>query len=216
MNKNEVLIMKEQNIKQIWYSKKDVLKLFPMSERTYFRKIKNLPPQTRIKKFKSKRGKKTILIYFRDLPTIFEIKRRPSDISNKENLRKYVGTQKWNFVGNIVPGRSTISEVQEKMKYLFQNLKSKDQSLKLFFSLEKNTSDDYYHSHFLIKSSLQKKDIMDQLEIVCDKQYHKERRIDLKTYDFERYQFRGSFYSDKFGVYDTKKYQPYIYSDLLW
>jgi len=215
MNKNEVVIMKEQNINQIWYSKNDVLELFSISERTYFRKIKDLPPQTRIKKVKSKRGKKTILIYFRDLPTIFEIKRRPSDISNKEKLRKYVGTQKWDFVGNIVPGRSTISEVQEKMKYLFQNLKSKDKSLELFFSLEKNTSDEYYHSHFLIKSRLTKKDIMDQIEIVCDKQYYKERRIDLKTYNFETYQFRGSFYSNKFGMYDTKKYQPYIYSDLL-
>jgi hypothetical protein len=42
-----------------------------------------------------------------------------------------------------------------------------------------------------------------------------EKRIDLKKYDFEKYQFRGSLYSDKFDKYDSKHHSSYIHSQLL-
>ena len=50
-----------------WYDKKNVLQIFPIHERTYFRKLKDRSPEIRTKKFKNQKGKDTTLIYYKDL-----------------------------------------------------------------------------------------------------------------------------------------------------
>jgi hypothetical protein len=46
------------NSQLIWYNKEDVLNLFDIKERTYFRKLKERTPEIKTKCFKNKRGKK--------------------------------------------------------------------------------------------------------------------------------------------------------------
>lgn len=43
------------NPQLIWYNKKDVLDVFPITERTYFRKLKGLSPEIKTKYFKNKK-----------------------------------------------------------------------------------------------------------------------------------------------------------------
>lgn len=198
-----------------WYSKQDVLTIFQISERTYFRKLKGITPDTRTKIVKNKQGRSSTLIYYQDLQNLFQIKRLPTNLDCPEIMRQYVGTRNWDFVGNIVPSKSNKNEIIEKMKFVFDQIKWFDNKVVLFFNLEKNTKDRFYHCHFLIKSDLNKKKIYELLHLICDDKCDRQRRIDLKRYDFEKYQFRGSFYSNKFGIYDTKYHKPFVYSELL-
>lgn len=198
-----------------WYDKKNVLQIFPITERTYFRKLKERSPEIRTKKFKNQKGKDTTLIYYQDLIKCFELQRKPKDFFNPDKLKKYITSYDWDFIGNVVPGKSSVYELIAKMNFIYDNLKRLDKSSMVFFSIEKNTKDDFYHSHFLIKSSLEKKGIYELLSLICEDELPGEKRIDLKSYDFETYQFRGSFYSNKFGEQDKKHHSSYIHSQLL-
>ncbi len=198
-----------------WYDKKDVLAIFPITERTYFRRLKQKSSQVRTKKLKNPKGRDTTLIYYKDLLDCFEYQRRPKGLSKPESLRKYVGSSRWDFIGNIVPCKSSVYEIISKMNFLYDNLRKLDKSTVVFYNIEKNTKDDFYHSHFLISSSLKKKEIKELLFLICENELIGEKRIDLKKYDFEKYQFRGSLYSDKFGIYDSKHHSSYIHSQLL-
>jgi hypothetical protein len=203
------------NSKLIWYNKEDVLQIFPITERTYFRKLKGLSPDVRTKKNKNKRGKKSTLVHYQDVGKVFERKRTPNNLNNPEVLRNYVGTKQWDLMGNIVPSKSTKREVIEKMRFLQSQVKTMDKEFVLFFNLEKNTTDNFYHCHFLIKSKLPKQEIYKFLNLVCEDKIDYVKNIDLKTYDFETYQFRGSMYSDKFGKHNYKNHQEYIHSELM-
>jgi hypothetical protein len=198
-----------------WYDKKDVLSIFHITTRTYFRKLKQMSPHIRTKKMKNPKGRDTTLIYYKDLLDCFEYQRKPKGLSNPESLRKYVGSCRWDFMGNIVPGKSLVYELISKMYFLYDNLKKLDKSTVVFFNIEKNTEDDFFHSHFLIRSSLKNKEIKELLFLICENELNGEKRIDLKKYDFEKYQFRGSLYSDKFGKFDSKHHSSYIHSQLL-
>ena len=54
------------NPQLIWYDKKDVLAIFPITERTYFRRLKQKSSQVRTKKLKNPKGRDTTLIYYKD------------------------------------------------------------------------------------------------------------------------------------------------------
>ena len=146
-----------------WYDKKDVLSIFHITTRTYFRKLKQMSPHIRTKKLKNPKGRDTTLIYYKDLLDCFEYQRKPKGLSNPESLRKYVGSCRWNFMGNIVPGKTSVYEIISKMNFLYDNLKKLDKSTVVFYNIEKNTKDDFYHSHFLISSSLKNKEIKELL-----------------------------------------------------
>lgn len=198
-----------------WYSKQDVLTIFPITERTYFRKLKGITPDTRTKIVKNKKGRSSTLIYYQDLQNLFQIKRLPNNLDCPETMRRYVGTMNWDYVGNIVPSKSSKIEIIEKMKFVFDQIKSFDNKVVLFFNLEKNTKDTFYHCHFLIKSDLNKKKIYELLHLICDDKCDLGKRIDLKPYDHKTYQFRGSFYSFKFGLGDQKNNNPLVDFKLL-
>ena len=78
------------NPQLIWYNKRDVLKIFPITERTYFRRLKKITPEIRIKNFKNRKGKPTTLIHYQDLNKIFKRKRKPSNLKDPIIFRKYM------------------------------------------------------------------------------------------------------------------------------
>lgn len=199
------------NPQLIWYDKEDVLNIFPISERTYFRRIKVINSDIRTKSFKNRRGKNTTLIYYMDLEKVFPLKRKPNYLYDKELIRKYIGTSVWNYFGNIKPGKSTKSEVVEKMNFLYLELRKLDKKIILFYHLEENPNDSFYHSHFLLNTILDKKHIYENLNLISEN----EKRIDLQSYDYSTYHYRGSFYSNKYGKYDIKYHNPFVYWDLL-
>jgi hypothetical protein len=47
-----------------WYDKKNVLQIFPITERTYFRKLKERSPEIRTKKFKNQKEKEDFYYYW--------------------------------------------------------------------------------------------------------------------------------------------------------
>lgn len=181
----------------IWYNKLDVLSIFPINERTYFRKLKIINNSIRIQIGSNNQGKKSKLIYFEDLLSLFEIERIPSDLSDKIFRRKYIGTSKWDYIGNIIPNSCEIITLKFKMNYIFKLLKEKDKNCIIFYSIENNTKDSFYHSHFLIKTKLQKKEIYELIGICVEENTSKETRIFLQRYDYPKHHFRGSFYSFK-------------------
>jgi hypothetical protein len=199
------------NPQLIWYNKKDVLNIFPITERTYFRKIKGINEDIRTKLLKNRKGKNTTLIHYQDLEKLFPIKRVPSNLNDKELVRKYIGTSHWDYLGNITPERTKKSEIIEKMKFLHSELKKLDKNIILFYHLEENTKDNFYHSHFLMNTKLDQQTINEKLNLICES----EKGIDLRPYDYQTYHYRGSFYSNKYGKYDTKYFNPFVYWELL-
>jgi hypothetical protein len=199
------------NPQLIWYNKKDVLDIFPITERTYFRKIKGVNSDIRTKTLKNRKGKNTTLIHYKDLEKLFPVKRVPSNLNDKEQVRKYVGTSSWTFMGNIKPAKTKKTENIAKMKFLYLELKKLDKKITLFYHLEENPKDDFYHSHFLVHTTLDQKTIIEKLNLISEN----DKRIDLQSYDFQTYHYRGSFYSNKFGKHDTKYFNPFVYWELL-
>jgi hypothetical protein len=199
------------NSQIIWYDKEAILGIFPITERTYFRKLRNLGKDVQTKTIKNKKGKNSTLIHYQDLKKLFLLKRTPSNLDDKDILRKYVGTASWDYFGNIKPERTSQIENINKMKFLYSELKKFDKKIIWFFHLEENPRDNYYHCHYLINTKLDKTIIKEKLELICGN----DKEIDLQKYDYDRYHFRGSFYSNKYGKYDTKYNNPYVYWELL-
>lgn len=185
------------NSELIWYNKEDVLKIFPISERTYFRKLKRISEGIRTQTISNVKGRKTNLIHRDDLLKVFEVLRKPSNLLSSVTMKKYIGTKKWDLIGNVVPKKSTIQDLINKMEYFFEITNEKDPGFNLFYSIEKNTRDDFYHSHILIETTLTKREIIKKLEIICDKNTRTETRIFIENYNYELYNFKGSFYSFK-------------------
>jgi hypothetical protein len=197
----------------VWYNKVDVLSIFPINERTYFRKLKKINSLTRITTGYNNQGKKSKLIYFEDLLSLFEIERIPTDLSDKSHRRKYIGTRKWDYIGNIIPSSCEIITLKFKMKYIFKLLKEMDKTCFLFYSIENNTQDSFYHSHFLIKTTLKKSEIHRIISFCVEENTSKETRIYLQNYDYPKHHFRGSFYS--FKIIPNKKGERSFFDEIL-
>lgn len=192
-----------------WYNKKDVLNLFDIVERTYFRKLKKITSDIRIKTIKNKKGRNSTLIHYQDLDKVFKRQRKSTKPNDKEDERNFIGTLKWNYFGNIKPEKTLKSENIGKMKFIYSELKKLDKEIILFYHLEENPENKkYHHSHFLITTKLEPKIINDYLILISDNNY-------LQPYDYQTYHYRGSFYSNKFGKHDTKYYNPFVYWELL-
>jgi hypothetical protein len=200
--------------KKVWYNKLDVLNIFPINERTYFRRLKKINKLTNTMFQINNQGKKSTLIYFQDLLHFFEINRRPSDLTNKLFRHKYIGTSKWDYIGNIIPGHCEISTLKYKLRFIYKLLKEKDKNCVLFYSIENNTRDQFFHSHFLIKTTLQKSDIYNVLTFCSEENNSKETRIHLEKYNYEKHHFSGSFYS--FKMFPNPKGEMSIFDELLF
>jgi regulator of replication initiation timing len=183
-----------------WYNKKEILELYPISTATYKKRIKDIDP-TKTKFITSKSGSPTRYIHYSVLDDLFRKRRRLSKKEYEQTI-KWVRNHYWNYFGNIVPVTSSIDDLKFKMRSLFEELKKlqmEKNHLNLFYSIEKNTSDEYYHAHFLIdcaKDMIELEDIMPLLEIICDPNTSKETRIHLKEYDM-RYDKAGAIYNSK-------------------
>ncbi len=183
-----------------WYSKKEVLEIYPISLATYKKRIKNIDA-SKTKFATSKSGSPSRLIHYSAMDELFRKRRR---LSKREiNLTiKWVRNHYWNFVGNIVPGSTTIEELKGKMRFLFEELKTlqmENNHLTLYYSIEKNPNDNYFHSHFLIdcaKDMIELTDINDKLAIICEPNTISESRIYLEEYDINFYK-AGAIYSSK-------------------
>jgi hypothetical protein len=187
-----------------WYSKKDILNIYPISNTTYKKRIKDLDPS--ITKFiKSFSGTPTRLIHYSVIDDLFK-KRRKLSPKEKNQIIKWVRNHNWNYFGNVVPGSSNIDDLIDKMRFIFnelKNLQMEKNHLTLFYSIEKNTNDKYYHAHFLIdcaKDMIELKDIFSLLEIICDQNTSKETRIHLKVYNLQL-SMSGAIYNSKMNIH---------------
>ena len=183
-----------------WNNKNEILKLYPISSATYKKRIKNIDP-IKTKFITSKSGSPTRLIHHSELDELFRKRRRLSKKENDQTI-KWVRNHYWNYFGDIVPGSSNVDDLIKKMRHLFDELKKlqmKKNQLTFFYAIEKNTKDKYYHAHFLIncaKDMLIVEDIEDKLELICDPNSYKERRIYIKEYDLS-YEKGGAIYNSK-------------------
>jgi hypothetical protein len=183
-----------------WNSKKDILKIYPISTSTYKKRIKDIDP-TKTKFIKSKTGSPLRLIHHSVIDELFRQRRRLSQKEFKQII-KWVRNHYWNYFGDIVPVSSTIEDLKAKMRKLFDELKKlqiEKKQLNLFYAIEKNTNDKYYHAHFLIdcaKDMIEIGDIIPILEILCDPNTKKESRIYLKEYDLS-FEKGGAIYNSK-------------------
>lgn len=187
-----------------WYSKTDIINIYPISNSTYKKRIKNLDPKF-TKFIKSNSGSPSRLIHHSIIDDLFRKRRR---LSSKENnqIIKWVRNHHWNYFGDIVPGSSNIDDLKGKMNYFFGELKKTQmfkKELTLFYSIEKNSNDKYYHAHFLIeceKDMLDMKDIINLLEIICEANNNKETRIYLKKYNL-KFGKSGAIYNSKTKIH---------------
>ncbi len=183
-----------------WYNKKEILELYPLSLATYKKRIKNID-SSKTKFINSKSGSPTRLIHQSILDELFRKRRRLSSKEFNQTI-KWVRNHYWNFIGNIVPVSSTIQDLKNKMRFLFDELKSlqmeKNQII-LYYSIEKNSNDNFYHSHFLIdcaRDMIEQNDIKDKLTIICEPNTLYESRIHLEEYNII-YDKDGAIYSSK-------------------
>jgi hypothetical protein len=187
-----------------------------MSERTYFRKLEliKVTDNISIKIVKNKRGRDTKSIYIDDLIKVFSNNRYPKHINNDESFKSHlIITTKWDYIGNIIPENTKVKELSSKMKYLLQILKKYDKDSILHYSIEPNTKDQYFHSHFIIKSTINKKELYDILTLVCEENNLRERRIYLEEYDYKSFNNRGSSYSSK--QVNFKNFTRSVISEIL-
>lgn len=207
-------------LKKEWYNKKDILSIFPIGISTYKKRI------SKLKNYKyhnlTKLVKKNIensnlkftterLIHHSIVNELFGNVRAPS-LNNTEKIQKWINNVKWDWFCNIVPSKTLPVELKGKMKYLFSQLKkdSKFINPQLFYSIEKNSKDDYYHCHFLLKTNgdlSNKEDLESLLKVVCESNSKFETRIFIKPYKQDIFQNRGVVYSSKdFSIdYDLLK-----------
>ena len=183
-----------------WYNKKEILELYPLSLATYKKRIKNID-SSKTKFINSKSGSPTRLIHQSILDELFRKRRRLSSKEFNQTI-KWVRNHYWNFIGNIVPVSSTIQDLKNKMRFLFDELKKlqmEKNQITLYYAIEKNPNDKYYHAHFLIdcaKDMLVVEDIEDKLATICEPNTKNESRIHLEEYNM-KYGKDGAIYSSK-------------------
>ena len=183
-----------------WYNKKEILKVYPISSSTYKKRIKNID-SSKTKFITSKSGSPTRLIHHSILDELFRKRRRLSTKEYKQTI-KWVRNHYWTFIGNIVPVNSSIDDLKNKMRFLFDELKTlqmEKNQITLYYAIEKNSNDKYYHAHFLIDCAtdmLNLGDVEDKLAIICEPNTINESRIHLEEYDM-KYDKDGAIYSSK-------------------
>jgi hypothetical protein len=196
--------------KKEWYNKSEILQIYPIGLTTYKQRIKKInTPQlsgyTRMVRQSLNESNLKMIekreIHREVLNELFGDVRVP-DLRNIPNVIKWVNNTTWSWFGDVIPSKSFPSELKAKMDYLIRQLNKKRGSSKvlLFYSIEKNTKDNYFHSHFLIKDescNLCREVIMECLELISEKNTSKETRIYLKPYDYSNHGTNGSNYTLK-------------------
>jgi hypothetical protein len=202
--------MHNNKIKKEWYNKLDILHHFPIGITTYKRRIKKLNnpiyhPFTKLvrKKLNNSNLKYTTerFIHYSILNDLFGNTRTPS-IKDIRKLEKWVNNTSWDWFCNIIPSNTLPIELRNKMVYFFSQLKKEPSLSKtiLFYTIEKNSEDEYYHCHFLLKTNggeTEKSKIETLLSVICEENSKRETRIYIRPYNYDIFQNRGSKYSIK-------------------
>ena len=200
----------QQTEKKEWYNREDILNLYPIGITTYKQRIKKLNTSelsgytrmiikplnnSNLKNIQVRETHRSIL------DDLFGDIRLPN-LKNTTKVIKWVNNNTWAWFGDIIPCNSYPIELKGKMNFVFNQLKKLDKksNIILFYSIERNTKDDYFHSHFLIKDdecSIKSELIIQQLELVCEKNTAVEKRIFLEPYDYHNHGTNGSNYTLK-------------------
>lgn len=189
------------NKPKIWLSIKNMIDEYPLSERQIRRRLSNaIIPKNKKREQKSRRGKPTKLYHYTITDKLLSQRRKLSK-NEKDKTIKWVNNHRWKMIGNIVPEGSNVEINKTIIKEIYKDLKGivPNSDLKMFYSIESNPDDIYHHTHFLIDSNspdLTLIDVRTILERYIGKNTYKERRIDLKNYDY-RYGKGGSVYTGK-------------------
>lgn len=211
MDYNEEKIRYDRN--KEWYNIKEIGSLFQITntickKRLRLNKSLLIEGET-LKLLKSRRGKKTHLYHYSILNDIFGVRNKPKDIKKRSVRINFIGTSKWDYIGFITPKRSTLADLKYKMKYLYNNLLltyGKKSGIKIFYSLEPNPNDKYYHCHFLIYSKKEMEEtnhLKYLLEIISGDKTKDETPYIIRKYDYHNFGYTGSFYSFKdLSVFD--------------
>ena len=205
MDNNEEKIRYDRN--KEWYNIKEIGSLFQITntickKRLRLNKSLLIEGET-LKLLKSKRGKRTHLYNYSILNDIFGVRNKPIDIKKKSIRVNFIGTSKWDYIGFITPQRSTLTDLKHKVKYMYDQLilkYGKKSGIKLFYSIEPNPNDKYYHCHFLIYSKIKMEEIPHLkylLEIIGGDKTKDETPYIIRQYDYFNYGYTGSFYSFK-------------------
>lgn len=183
-----------------WYTKEDIFEIYPIKHTTYKLRIKDIPPD-KTRMVKSLRGKPTREIHYSVLDQFFQKRRKLSTTEMKKlkHTIKWVNNHTWDYFCNIKPVYSSIKDNISYMNYLYEKLSLIKTDITLFYSVEKNFNNKYYHSHFLIDCAtdmLSIKDIENILKIIIDSNRIGETKTYVKKYD-KMYGKRGADYSSK-------------------
>ena len=100
-----------------WNTKKDILKIYPISTSTYKKRIKNID-SSNTKFITSKSGSPTRYIHHSVLDDLFRKRRRLSSKEFEQTI-KWVRNHYWNYFGDIVPGSSNVDDLIDKMRFIF-------------------------------------------------------------------------------------------------
>lgn len=197
-------MLNREGYEKEWYNKSDILNLFPIKETTYKLRIKKIPPdKTRF--VKSIKGKETREIHYSILDELFNKRRKLSSIEKTKlgHTIKWVNNNNWNYFCNIKPEKATIEENVEKMKLLFEKLSIIKKDITFFYSIEKNTKNNYYHSHFLIdcrEDMVSEEEIAIILEYLVEPNTKRETKNYVVPYDI-KFGKKGAIYSTKTKIY---------------
>jgi hypothetical protein len=187
-----------------WFNIDELKSLFKISKTIIKKRIKNNTPllikNKTIHSIKSKKGKPTNYYHISILNDLLGIRKKPKSFSLLKDRRNYIGTSKWDYLGTINPERSTITDLKHKMRFFYNQLIlkfGKKKGIKLFYSIEPNPNDKYFHSHFLIRSNTTIENtsfLLEKLNIIGGDKTKDRTPVQFNTYDFDKYQFSGSFY----------------------
>jgi len=183
-----------------WYTKEDILKIYPIKDTTYKLRIKEIPSD-KTRMVESPRGKDTREIHHSVLDQLFQKRRKLSttEIKKLKHTIKWVNNHTWNYFCNIKPVSSSINDNVNKMKYLYEKLSLIKNNITMFYSVEKNFYNKYYHSHFLIDCAtdmLSVKDIEHILENIVEPNTIGDTKSYIKKYEVI-FGKRGAEYTSK-------------------
>ena len=183
-----------------WYTREDILKIYPIKDTNYKLRIKDIPSD-KTRMVESPRGKDTREIHHSVLDQLFQKRRKLSttEIKKLKHTIKWVNNHTWNYFCNIKPVSSSIEDNVNKMKYLYKKLSLIKNNITMFYSVEKNFYNKYYHSHFLIDCAtdmLSIKDIEDILENIVDPNTIGDTKTYIKKYEVI-FGKRGAEYTSK-------------------
>ena len=158
-----------------WIDKHSVMRWCSIKPTTYKKRLKGVNP---LDKKIGYRGKTLInpdIVYSTFCPNTLPV-------NELKSIRSYSHSIEWDFFGNIVPVSSYPDDLLCKWEYLIDIWSRGDEDVELVYSIESNTEDSYFHSHFLLKTFLSKETINKDLITVCDENNRRESRIHLSRF----------------------------------